>query len=144
MHQIIANSMSEQRFPMILLAGFAGLALLLASVGVYGIISHSVTQRVLEVGIRMALGADKRQILRLFIGQEFKLVLTGIAIGTLGALMLSRVLASFSRLLSGVGPADPLSFAAVSIGLVVLASFVAYIPARRAANVDPMVVLRNE
>ena len=144
MHQIIAKSMSEQRFPMILLAGFAGLALLLASVGVYGMISHSVSQRVQEIGIRMALGADKQNILRLFIGQEFKLVLTGIAIGTVGAVIFGRVLRSFSHLLYGVGPADPLTFAAVSIGLVVLATFVAYIPARRAANVDPMVVLRNE
>jgi ABC-type antimicrobial peptide transport system permease subunit len=144
MHQIIAKSMSEQRFPMILLAGFAGLALLLASVGVYGMISQSVAVRVQEIGIRMALGADKREILRLFLGQEFKLVLTGIAIGTVGAVMLTRVLVSFSHLLYGVSPIDPLTFAAVSIGIIVLATFVAYIPARRASNVDPMVVLRNE
>jgi predicted permease len=144
MHQILANSMGEQRFPMILLSVFAGLALLLASVGVYGMISYSVSQRVQEIGIRMALGADKRRVLRLFIEQEFKLVLTGIGIGVVGALILSRALASFSHLLYGVGPADPLTFATVSVVLILLATFIAYIPARRAADLDPMVVLRNE
>src|SRR5262249_1524493 len=90
MRQIVATSMEEQRFPMILLAVFAGLALLLAAVGVYGTISYSVTHRMQEIGIRMALGADKRQILRLFMAQEVKLVLTGICIGTVGAVILSR------------------------------------------------------
>jgi predicted permease len=89
MQQIISYSMSEQRFPMILLGAFAGLALLLASVGIYGMISYSVTQRVPEIGIRMALGADRGKVLRLFIGQELKLVLGGIAIGALGALILT-------------------------------------------------------
>jgi predicted permease len=144
MHQIIGNSISEQRFPMILLAAFAGLALLLASVGVYGLISYSVTQRVQEIGIRMVLGAGKREVLRLFIGQEFRLVLIGIAIGTVGAVILARVLASFSHLLYGVAPDDPLTFATVSVVLIALATFAGYMPARRAANVDPMVVLRNE
>jgi predicted permease len=144
MQQIISNSMSEQRFPMILLGAFAGLALLLASVGIYGMISYSVTQRVQEIGIRMALGADKAKVLRLFIGQELKLVLSGIAIGTLGALLLTRTLRSFSHLLYGVGSWDPLTFATVSLVLIALAALAGYIPARRAAKVDPMVTLRYE
>jgi predicted permease len=142
--QIVSDSMSAQRFPMILLAGFAGLALLLAAVGIYGMISYSVTQRVQEIGIRMALGADKRNVLRLLIGQELRLVLAGMAIGTIGALILTRTLASLSQLLSGVKPDDPLTFLAVSIVLLGVAALACYIPARRAARVDPMVALRYE
>jgi predicted permease len=144
MQQIISNSMSEQRFPMMLLGAFAGLALLLASVGIYGMISYSVAQRVQEIGIRMALGADKARVLRLFVGQELKLVLSGIAIGTIGALMLTRTLKSFSHLLYGVGTQDPLTFAAVSIVLIAVAALAGYIPSRRATKVDPMVALRYE
>ena len=144
MQQIISDSMSEQRFPMILLGGFAGLALLLASVGIYGMISYSVTLRVQEIGIRMALGANKGKVLRLFIGQELKLVLSGIAVGAVGALILTRTLSSLSHLLYGVGSGDPLTFAAASIVLIVVAALAGYIPARRAAKVDPMVALRYE
>lgn len=144
MQQIISNSMFEQRFPMILLGAFAGLALLLASVGIYGMISYSVAQRVQEIGIRMALGADKAKVLRMFIGQELKLVISGIAIGSLSALILTRTLRSFSHLLYGVGSWDPLTFATVSLLLIVLAALAGYIPARRAAKVDPMVALRYE
>jgi predicted permease len=144
MQQIISSSMSEQRFPMMLLGGFAGLALLLASVGIYGMISYSIAQRVREIGIRMALGADKARVLRLFVGQELKLVLSGIAIGIIGALMLTRTLKSFSHLLYGVGSQDPLTFATVSIVLIAVAALAGYIPARRATKVDPMVALRYE
>jgi putative ABC transport system permease protein len=144
MQQIISNSMSEQRFLMILLGAFAGLALMLASVGIYGMISYSVTRRVQEIGVRMALGADKAKVLRLFIGQELKLVLSGIAIGTTGALVLTRTLRSFSHLLYGVGSWDPLTFGTVSIVLIALAALAAYVPARRATKVDPMVALRYE
>jgi predicted permease len=144
MQQIISNSMSEQRFPMMLLSAFAGLALLLASVGIYGMISYSVTQSVKEIGIRMALGADKSRVLRVFIGQELKLVLSGIAIGTIGALVLTRTLRSFSHLLYGIGSQDPLTFATVSIVLIAVGALAGYIPARRAAKVDPMVALRYE
>jgi predicted permease len=144
MQQIISDSMSEQRFPMILLGAFAGLALLLASVGIYGVISYSVTQRVQEIGIRMALGADKVRVLRLFVGQELKLVLSGIALGGLGALILTRTLSSLSHLLSGVGSEDPLTFAAASIVLIAVAALAGYVPALRATKVDPMVALRCE
>jgi predicted permease len=144
MQQIISNSMSEQRFLMILLGAFAVLALMLASVGIYGMISYSVTRRVQEIGVRMALGADKAKVLRLFIGQELKLVLSGIAIGTTGALVLTRTLRSFSHLLYGVGSWDPLTFGTVSIVLIALAALAAYVPARRATKVDPMVALRYE
>jgi ABC-type antimicrobial peptide transport system permease subunit len=144
MRQIISNSMSEQRFPMILLGAFAGLALLLASVGIYGMISYSVTQRVQEIGIRMALGADKGNVLRMFIGQELKLVLTGIVIGFVGALILTQTLRSFSHLLYGVGSWDPLTFASVSIVLIAVAVLAGYIPSHRAAKVDPVVAMRYE
>jgi predicted permease len=144
MRQIFADSMSEQRFPMVLLGAFAGLALLLASVGIYGTISYSVAQRVQEIGIRMALGADKASVLRLFIGQELKLGLAGIALGAIGALLLTRTLSSYSHLLYGVKPSDPLTFAAVSTLLIIVVAVACYIPARRAAKVDPMVALRYE
>jgi predicted permease len=144
MQQIISDSMAEQRFPMILLGAFAGLALLLASVGIYGTISYSITQRVQEIGIRMALGADKGTVLRLFIGQELKLVLIGIAGGAVGALILTRTLSSLSHLLYGVRSGDPLTFATASIILIAVAALAGYIPARRAAKVDPMVALRYE
>jgi putative ABC transport system permease protein len=144
MRQIVSNTMSEQRFLMMLLAAFAGLGLLLASVGIYGMISYSVTQRVQEIGVRMALGADKSRVLRVFIGQELKLVLSGIAIGTIGALVFTRNLRSFSHLLYGIGSADPLTFATCSFVLIGVATLAGYIPARRAAKVDPMVSLRYE
>jgi putative ABC transport system permease protein len=142
--QIISGSMSEQRFPMVLLAAFAGLALLLASVGIYGVIAYSVTQRVQEIGIRMALGADKGQVLRLFIVQDLKLVFSGIAIGFVGSVILTRTLTSFSRLLYGVRSLDPLTFFIVSIVIIGLAALAGFIPARRAARIDPLVVLRYE
>jgi predicted permease len=144
MRQIVSDSMSEQRFPMILLGAFAGLALLLAAVGIYGMISYSVTQRVQEIGIRMALGADRRNVLGLFIGRQMKLVLAGIAFGAVGALILTRMLSSLSHLLYGVGSSDPLTFAIVSLVLTGVAVLACYIPARRAVEVDPMVALRHE
>lgn len=144
MRQVVSDSMSAQRFPMILLAAFAGLALLLASVGIHGMISYSVAHRIQEIGIRMAVGADQGRVLCLLVGEELKLVLSGIAIGIIAALILTRALSSFSHLLYEVGGADPLTFSAVSIGLIALAALASYVPARRAAKVDPMVALRYE
>lgn len=144
MRQIISDSISEQRFPMILLSTFAGLALLLAAVGIYGVISHSVTQRVQEIGIRMALGADKGRVVRLFVGKQLTLVSSAVVLGGVGALVLTRVLSSFSHLLYGVGAADPVTCFSASILLITVAALAAYIPARRATKVDPMVALRRE
>jgi putative ABC transport system permease protein len=144
MRQIVSESMSSQRFPMILLGAFAALALLLASVGIYGVLSCSVAQRVHEIGIRIALGAEKRIIFRLVIGQGVRLVLAGIAIGAVAVLILTRLLSSFSHLLYGVGTGDPLTFAAVSLVLTTVAVLACYLPARRAMRVDPMIALRYE
>jgi predicted permease len=144
MQKIAADSMSSQRFPMILLGAFAGLALLLASVGIYGVISYSVSQRVHEIGIRMALGAERPEIFRMVIGQGLRLALAGLAIGAVAALILTRLLSSFSHLLYGVGRSDPITFASVSVLLIGVAVWACYVPARRATKVDPMVALRHE
>ncbi len=144
MEEIASRSMSPQRFPMILLGAFAGLALLLAAVGIYGVISYSVTQRVHEIGIRMALGADNYEILRLVIGHGLRLALFGVAIGVMGALILTRLLPSLTHLLYGVSPGDPLTFVAVSLLLCFVAGAACYIPARQAVKIDPMAALRYE
>jgi len=144
MQQLVSESMSAQRFPMILLGTFAGLALLLASIGIYGVISYSVTQRVHEIGIRMALGAEKRDVFRMVVGQGLGLALAGLAIGVVAALILTRLLSSFSLLLYGVGASDPATFITVSVMLLFVAVAACYIPTRRAMRVDPMVALRYE
>jgi predicted permease len=144
MQQIVTRSMSSQRFPLILLATFAGLSLLLASVGIYGLMAFSVQQRTQEIGIRMALGAETRRIFRMVIGQGLRVALLGLAIGAAATLILTRALSSYSHLLYGVGASDPLTFAVVSLVLTIVAILACYIPARRAARVDPIVSLRHE
>jgi predicted permease len=141
MHEIASESMSTQRFPMALLGGFAGLALLLASVGVYGVVSYSVAQRVHEIGIRMALGAEQRDVLRMVLRQGARVTLLGISIGIVAALGLTRLMAT---LLFGVSSHDPLTLAGVAALLVLVALAACYVPARRATKVDPMVTLRYE
>jgi predicted permease len=144
MQQALSRSLSSQRFPMILLGAFAGLALLLASIGIYGVISYSVVQRVHEIGIRVALGAEKRDVFRMVIGQGLRLALVGVAIGAATALILARLLSSFSHLLYGVGASDSVTFLVVSAVLTGVGILACYIPARRAMRVDPMVALRHE
>jgi predicted permease len=144
LQQIAFDSMSSQRFPMILLGAFAVLALVLASIGIYGVISYSVSQRVHEIGIRMALGAERRNIFALIIRQGFRLALAGLAVGIAAALILARLLSSFSHLLYGVGASDPFTLIAVSLLLLAVAVLACYIPARRAMRVDPMEALRYE
>jgi predicted permease len=144
MQEIASESMSSQKYPMILLGAFAGLALLLASIGIYGVVSYSVSRRVNEFGIRVALGAEKRDIFRLVLSRGLRLTLLGLAIGAVVALILTRLLASFSHLLYGVRASDPLTFIAVSAVLTLVAFLACYIPARRATRVDPINALRHE
>jgi putative ABC transport system permease protein len=141
MEQAIFDSVARPRFRTGLLAVFAGVALLLAATGIYGVIAYAVAQRTHEIGIRMALGAHRADVLRLVVGQGAMLALVGIGLGILGALALTRLLAS---LLFAVSPTDPLTFAAASIGLIGVALGASYIPARRATRIDPLVALRYE
>jgi len=120
---------------------FASLALVLACIGLYGLLAYEVTRRTREIGMRMALGAEKNDVLRMVVGQGVRLALIGVAVGIAGALALTRFLSS---LLYGVTPTDPLTFIAVSLILIAVALLACYIPARRAAKVDPMVALRYE
>jgi predicted permease len=144
MQELVSGSMARQRFPMILLVTFAGVALLLASIGIYGLISYSTAQRVPEIGIRMALGATGWDVMRMLVGQGLRLAVAGIGIGLAAALVLTRVVSSFSRLLYGVGAADPLIFGAVSLLSITAALLACYIPARRAARLEPTIALRHE
>ena len=141
MEQLIADSLSSQRFTMMLLAVFAALALLLASVGIYGVISYVVGQRTHEIGIRMALGASRAEILRMVLRGSGRTALIGVSVGLNAALGLTRVMA---HMLYGVSATDPLTFAAVSVVLMLVALLAASFPAHKATLVDPMVALRYE
>jgi predicted permease len=143
MNDIISDSVADRRFSMILLGAFAALALVLASVGIYGVISYLVGQRTQEIGIRVALGAQQRDVLRLVLGDGARMTLVGVAAGLLAALGLTRFMARYS-LLFGVTATDPLTFAGVALLLTAVALAACYIPARRALAVDPLVALRCE
>ena len=141
MDDLVANSLSQQRFNMLLLGAFAGLALLLAAVGIYSVLSYSVKRSVREIGIRLALGARLGDVLRMVVFEGMKPTLLGVAIGAGGALALGRLL---SGLIYGVKPTDPLTFVAVAFLLTGIALVASIIPAYRATKVDPMVALRYE
>ncbi|HWF90118.1 MAG TPA: ABC transporter permease [Pyrinomonadaceae bacterium] len=141
MENIMADSIARQRFSMLLLAIFAGVALVLAGVGIYGVMSYSVAQRTHEIGIRMALGAQTGAVLKLAIGYGMKLVLVGLLIGLIAAFALTRVM---STLLFGVTATDPATFTLISLLLIAVAVLASYVPARRATKVNPIIALRYE
>lgn len=139
--EYVARSVGSTRFNMTLLAAFAAVALVLTAVGLYGVIAFSVSQSTREIGIRVALGAQGRDALRLVMGQGMLLTLAGVGIGLAAAGAVTRVMAA---LLFGVGATDPATFAGAALLLVVVAALACYVPARRATRVDPMVALRYE
>jgi putative ABC transport system permease protein len=141
MKQIVSVSVGQSRFRTAVLLIFALLALFVASIGLYGVMSYSVSRRIREFGIRMALGATSGAVLRLVLGQAAKLVGVGICLGLVGAMLLTRLIAS---LLYGITPFDAATFASVSVLLAVVALVASYIPAQRAAKADPMDSLRYE
>jgi putative ABC transport system permease protein len=141
MDQLLGNSLAQRRLTLILLASLAALALVLAAVGIYGVISYAVRQRTRELGLRMALGAQARDVLALVLKQGLKLTLIGIGMGLLAAFALTHWLES---LLFGVRPTDALTFGAIAVVLLSVALLACWIPARRATKVDPMIALRQE
>jgi putative ABC transport system permease protein len=141
MDELLARTVSQPRFNLILLAIFAGIALLLAAIGIYGVVSYLVAERTHEIGIRMALGAQTRDVLKLVVSQGLTLALTGVAIGLITALGLTRLMKS---LLFGVGTTDPLTFVVIALLLIIIALLACWTPARRAAKVDPLLSLRQE
>jgi putative ABC transport system permease protein len=141
MDEIISGSLAARRFSMILLGIFAALALVMSCVGIYGVISYLASQRTHEIGIRMALGAERRDVLRMVLGEGVTMALVGVAVGLVAAFGLTRLMAN---MLFGVSAHDPLSFAGVAGLLILVALAACYIPARRATKVDPIVALRYE
>ena len=141
MEEIVSTAVARQRFSTMLLGIFAAVALVLAAVGIYGVMSYSVAQRTREIGIRMALGAQRSDVLKMTVKQGLRLVGAGVLIGLAAAFVLTRVMSS---LLFGVSATDPLTFISISGILILVAVLASYIPALRATKIDPMVALRYQ
>jgi putative ABC transport system permease protein len=141
LEEVVSSSVAGERFRTSLLTAFALIALLLATIGVYGVMSYSVEQRGAEMGLRMALGASPRDVLRLVAGHGLKLALAGVALGVMAAFWVTRLLSS---LLFGVSATDPVTFASIATLLLGVAALASYLPARRATKADPMALLRME
>jgi len=141
MEEIVSRSISTQRLTMFLLSIFSALALILSAVGIYGVIAYLTGQRTHEIGVRVALGASSRDVLRMVLGEGMRIALIGVVIGLAAAFGLTRLI---TTLIYGVGTTDPITFASVAILLSGVALFACYIPARRAMRVDPIVALRYE
>jgi putative ABC transport system permease protein len=141
MDRVVADANAQPRFEMLLLGVFAAIALVLAAVGIYGVISYSVSRRTREIGIRISLGASRTDVLRMVVRQAIVQALAGAVAGLAGALVVSRLIA---KMLYGVQPTDPITFGGVAIVLALAAMLAAFVPARRAARIEPMIALRNE
>jgi len=141
MQQVLNDSTSDRRLDMLLFAMLGGLALALATVGVYGVVAYSVTQRTHEIGVRMAIGAQATDVVRMVLGEGARLAMAGIVAGTALALIATRLVRG---LLFNVSPTDPITFGVVVIALTAIAMLASYVPARRATRVDPMLALRGE
>jgi ABC-type antimicrobial peptide transport system permease subunit len=144
MQEICGQSLARTSFTLVMLAIAGAMALVLGIIGIYGVISYAVSQRTREIGIRLALGAEKARILRMVIQEGLQLAVAGVAVGVVVALLLARMLSAFSQLLYGVRATDPLTFATVSATLTAVAALACYLPARRAAAIEPMHALRAE
>jgi ABC-type antimicrobial peptide transport system permease subunit len=141
MEEYVVRQLAQRRLLMILLGIFAGVAVVLASVGIYGVLSYAVTQRMREIGLRMALGAQTADVLKLVVRQGLVLTLIGVSVGLVGSFALTRVMSS---LLFEVSPTDPVTFAVIPLLLVAVALLASYLPARRATKVDPLTALRRD
>ena len=141
MEQLVSASLARQRFLLLLFGIFAGLALLLACIGIYGVLAHLTGQRVPEFGVRIALGASARDVMRLVLGQSLGMIFAGVGVGILGALAAGRLLV---HLVDGMQPTEPSTFAIMIPILVAAALFASFLPARRASRIDPMSALHQE
>jgi putative ABC transport system permease protein len=141
LNEVVAKSLADRRFALTILAVFAGVALLLASIGIYGVMAYTFSQRTHEIGVRVALGAQRSDILRMALGEGMLLVAVGLGVGLIGAAIVTRFLRS---MLFSVTATDPLTFASIALLLAAVALLACFIPAQRATQVDPLVALRED